>query len=94
MARIAAEFRFPELTRAQYDLLIEDFETAEADDPSLVAERVIHVGMPDGDGWLAFDVWESAEAFERMGQLLGPIFEAHGLVPVAPTVYPVHNIMS
>ncbi len=94
MPRIAAEFRFPELTQAQYDRLIEDFEAAEAADPDLVAERVIHVGMPDGDGWFAFDVWESAEAFQRMGQMLASIFEAHGVVPVPPTVYPVHKTMS
>jgi hypothetical protein len=94
MPRIAAEFRFPDMTQAQYDKLIVDFEAAEAADPSLVAERVIHLGMPDGDGWFAFDVWESPEAFERIGQVLGAIFEAHGITPAAPMVYPVHNTMT
>ena len=93
MSRIAAEFRFPEMTETQYDALIADFEAAEAADPSLAAERVIHVAMPDGDGWLAFDVWDSAEAFERLGQTLGPIFMKHGVSPVQPTIYPVHKTM-
>ena len=94
MSRIAAEFRFPDMTEAQYDSLIADFEAAEAADPSLAAERVIHVAMPDGDGWLVFDVWDSAEAFARLGQTLGPIFEKHGISPIRPTVYLVHNTMT
>lgn len=93
MPRIAAEFRFPEMTESQYDALIADFEAAEAADPSLAAERVIHVAMPDDGGWLAFDVWDSAEAFERLGETLGPIFAKHGIPPVQPRVYPVHNTM-
>ena len=94
MSRIAAEFRFPEMTEAQYDALISDFEAAEAAVPTLAAERVIHVAMPDGGGWFAFDVWDSAEAFERLGQILGPIFAKHGISPVPPIVYPVHNTMT
>jgi hypothetical protein len=93
MSRIAAEFRFPAMTEAQYDSLIADFRAAETADPALAAGRVIHVAMPDGDGWLAFDVWDSAEAFERLGQTLGPIFAKHGISPPRPTVYPVHNTM-
>jgi hypothetical protein len=50
VARIAAAVRFPELTRAQYDLLIDDFEMAEADDQGLAAEWVIHVGI-DNRKW-------------------------------------------
>ena len=94
MPRIAAAFHFPGLTQEKYDAMIEDFKAAEAADENLAKERVIHVGMPEEGGWFAFDVWESAEAFERLGVALGPIMEKHGITPVAPTVYPVHNTMT
>ena len=94
MPRIAAEFRFPAMTQSQYDALISDFELAEAADPGIGEERVIHLAMPDGDGWFVFDVWESPEAFERMGAVLMPIFQQHGMTPTAPKVYPVHHTMS
>ena len=41
MSRIAAEFRFPEMTGAQYDALMVDFEAAEAADPTLAAEVAV-----------------------------------------------------
>jgi hypothetical protein len=93
MPRIAAPFNFSEMTPVQYDALIEDYKAAEAADVTLARERVIHVSMPKDGGIFIFDVWESAEALERLGAVLGPLLEKHGVRPARPTVYPVHNTL-
>jgi hypothetical protein len=94
MPRIVATFNFPGVTQEQYDKAIEDFKAAEAADPNFVADRVTHLGMPTEDGWLAIDVWDSPEAFEKLGATLGPILQKHGFPQVAPTVYSVHDSMT
>ena len=94
MSRIAAEFHFPGMTQEQYDQVIGEFNAAEAADPSLADGRVIHVAMPEEGGMFAFDVWETAEAFGRLGEVLGPLFAKHGIAMTEPTIYPVHNTLA
>ncbi len=94
MSRIAADFRFPNMSVEQYDAIIVDFNAAVEADPSLVEGRVIHVAIPEGDGMCIFDVWESGEALQRIGEVLAPLLDKHGVAMVAPIVAPVHATMS
>ena len=45
------------------------------------------------DGWRVVDVWESEEAFERFGSVIGPVLQEVGF-PGEPQVYPLHNFVS
>jgi hypothetical protein len=96
MSKIAVEFHISGMTQELYDKVIVDFE---AKDKEMAAEgqaategRVCHVAMPEEGGWFVFDVWESAEAFGRMGETLMPILAQHGVEMPEPNIYPVHNI--
>ena len=48
-------------------------------------------GLTD-DGWRVVDVWESEEAFQRFGEVIGPILQEVG-VPGEPKLFPLHNFV-
>ena len=56
--------------------------------------RMYHVASLQEDGSvIVTDVWESPELLDEFGKTLIPILQNTGVTPVAPQVFPVHNIM-
>lgn len=51
-----------------------------------------HVSGPTDTGWRVVDVWESKEAFERFGAVIGPILQEVGF-PGEPRLFEVHNFV-
>jgi hypothetical protein len=51
-----------------------------------------HVAGPTDDGWRVVDVWESEDAFERFGALIGPILAEVGM-PGEPQVFPAYRFV-
>ena len=64
---------------------------SDADAP---AGLISHVAAVDDRGFVAADVWESREAFERFfHDRLGAALEAAKVPPAEPRFYPVHNMI-
>ena len=75
---------------ATYDEALVRLQAAGAGAP---AGRQYHVAM-EVDGKISvFDVWDSQEAFEALGQTLLPILSELGADPGQPMVSKVHNII-
>ena len=51
-----------------------------------------HTAGPTDDGRRVIDVWESEEAFQRFGEVIGPILEDVGF-PGEPQLFPIHNFV-
>ena len=51
-----------------------------------------HAAGPTDNGWRVVDVWESEEAFQRFGQVIGPILQEVGM-PGQPQLFPLHNFV-
>ena len=51
-----------------------------------------HAAGPTEDGWRVVDVWESEEAFQRFGEVIGPILQEVGM-PGQPQLFPLHNFV-
>ncbi len=57
------------------------------------AEGILsHCAGPTDDGWRVIDVWESEEAFQRFGEVIGPILQEVGMTG-EPKVYKLHNFV-
>ena len=82
---IAVLFEFPGESIEKYDRSIEEYPEAR-DQPA----RSVHVCFKTENGWGVFDVWESPEAFEAFGAVLGPAMQKIGLSGT-PKIYEVHN---
>ncbi|MDQ3760085.1 MAG: hypothetical protein M3331_09105 [Actinomycetota bacterium] len=52
-----------------------------------------HVAAATDDGWCVVDVWESEEAYERFGEVIGPVLQEVGM-PGLPRLFPVHHFVS
>ncbi|HEY8217296.1 MAG TPA: hypothetical protein VIH82_09185 [Acidimicrobiia bacterium] len=84
---IAVVFEFPTDSVAKYDEVLKS-EPATRTQPA----RSHHVCFETDGGFTVVDVWDSPEAFEAFGAVLGPAIEKAGLA-AEPKVYPVHNTM-
>lgn len=51
-----------------------------------------HAAGPTDDGWRVVDVWESEEAFQRFGEVIGPVLQEVGF-PGEPKLFPLHNFV-
>jgi len=51
-----------------------------------------HTAGPTDDGWRVVDVWESEEAFQRFGEVIGPVLQELDY-PGQPRVFEVHNFV-
>ena len=54
---------------------------------------LVHVAAQTEKGFLIFDVFESAEAFDRFGEVIAPIAQAAGIREPAVR-YPAHTFIS
>ena len=55
--------------------------------------NLVHVAGPTENGWRVMEVWESPEAMGRFFQSAeaGAAFQAAGIPPAEPAVFPVHT---
>ena len=55
--------------------------------------NLIHVAGPTDNGWRVMEVWESPEAMGAFFQsaAAGAAFQAAGIPPAEPVVFPVHT---
>ena len=51
-----------------------------------------HTAGPTDTGRRVIDVWESEEAFQSFGEVIGPILQEVG-VPGEPKLFEVHNFV-
>jgi hypothetical protein len=51
-----------------------------------------HAAGPTDNGWRVVDVWESEEAFQRFGEVIGPILQDVGM-PGQPQLFPLENFV-
>ena len=84
---VRATVDFAGVTRAQYERLNDALDIA-APPPGLL----VHTCGPTDEGWRIVDVWESEEAFQRFGEVIGPILQEVGF-PGEPRVSPLHNFV-
>lgn len=61
---------------------------------SLQPGNLVHVAGPTEDGWRVVEVWESPEAMGAFFQSAeaGAAFQAAGIPPAQPTVFPVFTL--
>ena len=57
-----------------------------------VAGILSHTAGPTADGWRVIDVWESEEAFQRFGEVIGPVLEELGY-PGQPQLFELRNFV-
>lgn len=53
---------------------------------------LFHAAGPTDDGFRVIDVWESEEAFQRFGEVIGPVLQEVGF-PGEPRLFPLHNFV-
>ena len=87
---IAVVFDLPGVTEAQY-ATVRGMLGSELQEGNLV-----HVAGPTEGGWRVVEVWESPEAMGAFFQsaAAGAAFQAAGVSPVQPQVFPVHTLAS
>src|SRR5687768_1508883 len=89
MKRVLVQFKFPGMPAKKYEQAWDEIRAAgKANIPGLI----FHVGSAVGDDFVVVDVWESAEAFAKFGEILGPIMAKVGVPQVQPTITPVNYI--
>ena len=86
----AYHFNPVSMNAAQYTECIARLDAAGASNPP---GRRYHVAFGLPDHIQVYDVWESAEDFERFGQTLVPILTELGIDPGVPSVLEVFNVI-
>ena len=86
----AYHFNPDSMSAAQYMDCIARLDAAGAGNPQ---GRSYHIAYGTPDHLQVFDIWESAEDFERFGQTLVPILSALGVDPGTPDVEEIVNII-
>jgi hypothetical protein len=94
---IGVMFDFPQGSLDQYDEICRGLTGGEAlrrlsDWPGGGCLSHAVMELPGG-GIRVFDVWETAEDFQRFGETLGPLVAAAGLEG-QPQVAPLHNFVN
>lgn len=51
-----------------------------------------HSAGPTADGWRVIDVWESEEAFQRFGEVIGPVLQELDY-PGQPQLFELRNFV-
>lgn len=54
---------------------------------------LMHAAGPTDSGWRVVDVWESEEAFQSFGAVIGPLLQEVGM-PGEPQLFPLHNFVA
>lgn len=85
MKKVMVQFTIP-MTVKQYEQCWEEMRKTGYANP---AGLIHHVASQQGSNMVAVDVWESAEAFNKFGETLMPIFQKAGVPMVQPVITPV-----
>ena len=88
----------PTLTQESYDEVVRRLTEGRKDrveSPSdwPVEGLLVHVAGEGPSGFRVVDVWESEEACNRFGEILGPHLQAVGITE-QPEMYPPHAFVS
>jgi hypothetical protein len=88
----------PTITRESYDDVVQRLTNGQKDrmeSPSdwPVEGLLVHAAGEGPNGFRVVDVWESEEACNRFGEVLGPHLEAAGITE-QPEMYPTHAFVS
>ena len=89
MKKTLVQFTFPNMSSETYDKIWEEIRSLGHEHPKGL---LWHAGAQQGSNWVVADVWESAEAFSKFGEVLAPLFEKYGLSKTQPTVLPIHYL--
>ena len=87
MKKVMVQFNMPGTTVKQFDACWNDLRAAGHSNPKGL---IHHVGGQQGNNLVVSDVWESAEAFNKFGEILMPILQKNGFPNVPPVITPVH----
>lgn len=91
MKQVVIQFNFPNVSLQQYDKAWNDMRAAGHSHPKGL---ISHVGAPTPDGGLfVVDIWQSQEAFDEFGKILGPLLAKNDIPAVQPKVFPVHYVL-
>ena len=58
-----------------------------------VAGILSHTAGPTASGWRVIDVWESEDAFQRFGEVIGPVLEELDY-PGQPQLFELRNFVN
>lgn len=87
MKKVMIQFTIPGTTLRQYDQAWKDIRDAGYSKPKGL---LYHVGAQNGSTLVVVDIWESAEAFSKFAEVLGPIMAKNGIPNVQPIMVPIH----
>jgi hypothetical protein len=87
---IAIYFHPESMNTAQYDQAIKALEAAGVGSPP---GRLHHSCFGPPEHLMVYDVWDSAESFQKFGETLMPILGEIGLDPGQPEIMPLHNMI-
>jgi hypothetical protein len=86
----------PGFTQEQYEQVSAELWGQHPMRPDQAPEgMIIHTAGPMPDGWYVYDVWDSAEQFQRFGEeRVGPAMQAAlggEAAPPQPQIYDIHT---
>jgi hypothetical protein len=94
---VMAVHQVPSLTRERYEQVVRGLTNGKPRFDSMAEVPfdglLVHVAAETENGFLIFDVFESAEAFDRFGEAIAPIARAAG-IEEPPRPYPAHTFVS
>ena len=87
---IGIYFHPQSMSATQYDDIMKRLDAAGAGNPP---GRLHHSAFGPAEQLMVYDVWDSAESFEKFGETLMPILAEVGINPGEPQVMPLHNMI-
>lgn len=94
---IMAIHQVPSLTQEKYEAVIRSLTNGKSRVDSLadlpIDGLLLHAAAQTENGFVIFDIFESKEAFDRFGELVGPIAQEMG-IEEPPRAYSMHTFAS
>jgi heme-degrading monooxygenase HmoA len=87
MKKLLVQFNFPGMSAQQYEQVMNELINT---GHSEIAGRIHHASTKKDNGVQVIGIWESRDAFDNFGKIVGPIFNKFGIPPVQPSISPVY----